>query len=264
MKMPFSIGLALLLTTPMPARCADETLRFYLSKAELVVLGEISSDISSFSEEVGAVHHRCDFQIAEVLRGNWLGESKTIAVDIARFELNDADRLADLKKGYRCILFLNNQGNRKTPRWQTADVWFGVQYPSPSMAKSLRRLARVEFAEGRKLEMVQEWSGILTDKKLTELAPGDGFVTNESAWKDLWQAWRPNEELPEVDFSKHLVLVSLGGMYPVGHDVRVTDQGDLRIWISPRVPGKPGHGYGISLIQRADIKSIFGKALKSD
>jgi hypothetical protein len=53
-------------------------------------------------------------------------------------------------------------------------------------------------------------------------------------------------------------------MYPVGHDLRLTDQGDLRIWISPRFPNKPGYGYGITLIERADIKRISGKAIKSE
>ena len=263
MRMTLQLGMVLLLNTPMFARGSDATLQFYLSKSELVVLGEIASEISSATEEAGAVNHRCDFQIAEVLKGQWPGEPK-IAVNIARFELNDADRLPELKQGYRCILFLNNQGNRKTPRWQTADVWFGIQNSSPSMAKSLKRLARVEYAEGRKIDAVQEWSGILADKKLTELIPDNGYVTNQSAWNDLWKAWRPNEKLPEIDFNKHLILVSLGGIYPVGHDLRLTDQGDLRIWISPRVPHKPGSGYGITVIERADIKTILGKAIKLD
>lgn len=263
MRTTLQLGLALLLTTPLLACGSDATLRFYLAHSEVVVLGEVVSDISSATEEVGSVSYFCDFQIAEVLRGQGPADNK-IAVNIARFELSDADRLPELKRGYRCILFLNNQGTRKTPRWQTADVWFGVQHPSLSLAKSLRRLARVEYTEGRKIDAVQEWDGILADKKLAELVPDNGYVTNQSAWSDLWKAWRPNEKLPEIDFNKHLVIVSLGGIYPVVHEMRLSDQGDLRIWPVPRVPHKKGYGYGITLINRADIKLILGKPVPSE
>jgi hypothetical protein len=119
-------------------------------------------------------------------------------------------------------------------------------------------------AEDRKVEPVSSWWGILTEKKLTEMAPKKGYITSNAAWKKLWEAWRPDEKLPEVDFTKHLVLVDLGGMYPVGYELRLTDQGDLKIKLSPRVPPERGDGYGIAVIERRAVKTIRGKAIEPD
>jgi len=119
-------------------------------------------------------------------------------------------------------------------------------------------------AEDKKVEVVQSWTGILDEKKLTEVAPAKGYLTSQARWKKLWQTWRPGEKLPEVDFKKRLVLVNLSGMYPVGYEVRLSDEGGLKVQLSPRVPGKPGFGYGIAVIDRAGVKSIKGKAIEED
>jgi hypothetical protein len=119
-------------------------------------------------------------------------------------------------------------------------------------------------AEDRKVEPLKSWWGILAEKKLTELAPRKGYVTSNAAWKKLWQAWRPSEKLPEIDFTKHLVLVDLGGMHPVEQELRITDQGDLKIKLNFRVPPERGHGYGIAVIERSAVKSIKGKAIEPD
>jgi len=119
-------------------------------------------------------------------------------------------------------------------------------------------------AEDKKLEPVRFWWGLVGEKKLAEMAPPKGYVTGEAEWKKLWEAWRPGEKVPDVDFTKHLVLVHLGGMYPVAHELTVTDRGDLTIRLSPRVPPKPGYGYGIAVIERGSVKTIEGKAIDPD
>ena len=62
-------------------------------------------------------------------------------------------------------------------------------------------------AEDRKIEPVKSWAGLLAEKGLTELAPAKGYVTTEAEWKKLWEAWRPGEKVPVVNFTTHLVLV---------------------------------------------------------
>jgi hypothetical protein len=119
-------------------------------------------------------------------------------------------------------------------------------------------------AEDKQVTVVRSWRGILDEKKLTEVAPAKGYLTSQAEWEKVWKAWRKDERLPEVDFKKHLVLVDLGGRYPVGHEVRVTDEGDLKVQLLAGVPGKPGYGYGIAVIERKGIKTIKGKAIKQD
>jgi hypothetical protein len=119
-------------------------------------------------------------------------------------------------------------------------------------------------AEDRTVEPVKSWWGILAEEKLTELAPKKGYVTSHAAWAKLWGAWRPGERLPEVDFTRHLVLVDLGGMYPVGHELRITGRGDLTVRLNTRVAPARGHGYGIAVIERSAVRTINGKAIEPD
>jgi hypothetical protein len=121
----------------------DDTLRSYLARSDLVVLGEIASEPGEFQKESGVANYVCDFRVTEVLKGTKpAGDSLT--VNIRRFEMDEADRLPELKKGSKCILFLKRAEGGETPAWKTADFWFGFQRPSPWMARSLKRLAEQE------------------------------------------------------------------------------------------------------------------------
>jgi hypothetical protein len=42
----------------------------------------------------------------------------------------------------------------------------------------------------------------------------------------------------------------------------VTGEGDLKVQLLAGVPGKPGYGYGIAVIERKGLKTIKGKAIK--
>jgi hypothetical protein len=138
------IALGLTLAAPSFVADLEETLRFYLSKSDVVVLGEFTSEpIVKISAE-GVAHSQADFKIAQLLKWDAPTETRvgeTIKVHIVRFEFEPADRLLELKKGGKCILFLECHDLQPTPSYITADTWFGVQRPSPGMAKSLSRLA---------------------------------------------------------------------------------------------------------------------------
>lgn len=143
MRMAIVPGLVLFLTASVFAYGSEGTLRYFLSKSDLVILGEITSEPTRTSEEVGVVYYYCDFQIADVLSA-WKPTEESIHVNIIRFELDESDRIPDLTIGCKCILFLKNVGGIEKPEWETSDVWFGFQRPSPSMAETLKRLASDE------------------------------------------------------------------------------------------------------------------------
>ena len=65
-------------------------------------------------------------------------KGKGIRVNIKRFERVGKDKHPLIKKDAECILFLKN-AKPNFPDWETADYWFGLQHPSPSMARSLKR-----------------------------------------------------------------------------------------------------------------------------
>jgi hypothetical protein len=124
------------------ADAGDDTLRFYLSKSKLVVLGAIATEPVGYSSERGVLNYVCEFKVSEVCKGDDAWQGKSIRITIMRFEMAKEDRDPLVKKGAECILFLNQQPAGDLPPWVTADVWFGIQHPSPLLSKSLTRLAK--------------------------------------------------------------------------------------------------------------------------
>lgn len=121
----------------------DDTLKYYLSKSDLVVLGTIVNEPASFSSELGVLYYSCKFEVHDVLKGDASLEGKTLHVSIKRFEMVVEDKHPLLKRGHQSILFLKD-GSLDVPSWVTTDFWFGLQYPSRWMAQSLKRLAAEE------------------------------------------------------------------------------------------------------------------------
>lgn len=120
---------------------SEKTLLHWLSQSELVVQGEIVSEPSRASEEVGVVYYLCDFKVVDTIKGRHGADGK-LPIRITRYELEEGDRLPELRKGSRCILFLKNAGSVGTPRWTTVEVWFSVQRYSPTLVRELKRLAK--------------------------------------------------------------------------------------------------------------------------
>ena len=119
---------------------SDDTLKFYLSKSDVIVVGEIASDILAVCDEAGVPNYICEFKVADVIKGDESLKEKTIKVNIMRFEMDKEDKHPLIKKDSKCILFLKKTEN-STPSYNTADFWFGIQHPFPWMIKSLKRLA---------------------------------------------------------------------------------------------------------------------------
>jgi hypothetical protein len=149
MRYMIALGFALVLPSLVVAGDLEETLRFYLSKSDVVLLGEFTSEPSRKGASKFGTHYQADFKIAQLLKWDAPGETKvgaTIKVHIVRAVLHEddfepEDQLPELKKGGKCILFLECHDLKPTPSYITADIWFGVQRPSPWMAKSLARIA---------------------------------------------------------------------------------------------------------------------------
>ena len=134
----------MLLPALVSADASDDTLRFYLARSELVVLGTIMSRPGGYIDEKGSpvcIHYACKVKIQEVLKGDQNLKGETISVDIPQFETGGIGANPLIAKDSECILFLKKRENAQ-PEWETADFWFGIQYPSPTMIESLKRLAK--------------------------------------------------------------------------------------------------------------------------
>lgn len=117
-------------------------------------------------------------------------------------------------------------------------------------------------AEERDVVPSKEWHGLLVRETDTKLAPKAEYLNTNKAWQQLWKAWRPDEQVPVIDFAKQIVIVKLGGMYPVRFQLKLTDKQDLTVKWHPLHPSKKGFGYGIAVVERGEIQIVNGKAIQ--
>lgn len=112
------------------AESGKETLRYYKSKASLVVSGEITK-ISSPTYADSRARRKLRVEVTRIMRGGLQGDE--IEVSVVRFEKDETEALAFLKEGKRVILFLRERGDG----YETVDPWFGVQQYNPVMEEEI-------------------------------------------------------------------------------------------------------------------------------
>lgn len=124
----------------------DDTLRFYLSRSDVAVVGSIVGKPQLTIDERGVANFYCDVRVADICHGDAKYLGKTIHVNIHRF-WNPGEKLHPLiKKDAECLLFLKLESDGAIPEFATADFWFGLQHPSESMARSLKRISAKQVA----------------------------------------------------------------------------------------------------------------------
>ena len=119
---------------PEPVDVAEngkETLRYYKSKAPLVVSGEIAKISPATYSEDSTCTRSLRVKVTKIMRGGVQGDE--ITARIVRFEKDETEAPAFLKTGKRVILFLHEQGDG----YQTVDPWFGVQQYNSVMEEEI-------------------------------------------------------------------------------------------------------------------------------
>jgi hypothetical protein len=125
-------------------------------------------------------------------------------------------------------------------------------------------------AEGTtRIKPVQEWSGVVKHERLRHVLrekqlwlPPSGVLTSQRELQVLWQKWRADEKVPEVDFVRNLVVVVTSA---VGARVQaipeVDAKGGLKVFALAEVTADTGFGYQIAVLPRKGIKTVAGKWL---
>jgi hypothetical protein len=201
-----ALGLALVLPSLIVANDLQETLRFYLAKSDVVVLGEFTSEPIRKGASKFGTDYQADFKIAQLLKWDAPGDTRagaTIKVHIVRTVLyaddfEPEDQLPELKKGGKCILFLECRDPQPTPSYITADVWFGVQRSSPWMAKSLARIATEQTKRPLRVPAEKEIEQVTADPVRANVHFKD-FKVDKA---DLLKIFRDYFVIPKQDW-KH-------------------------------------------------------------
>lgn len=133
---------------------------------------------------------------------------------------------------------------------------FVVAFASLSMSSALGQ-QRPEF-----LEPSEQWTGVLRDEALEASRPEGNLIADEKAWTELWQAWRPDEDVPEVDFAASIVFVgTVAGPNRTLFSASRAADGELKVMLGGTKIGGPGFGYLLAVLSRDGLKSYQGKPL---
>jgi hypothetical protein len=104
------------------------------------------------------------------------------------------------------------------------------------------------------------WNGVIKDDSLRDLAPKEGYIADQETWANVWRAWKPKAELPEVDFTKEIVLVTTvpGPNRTMGRPMK-DDEGNVTFRVASTKMAGPGFGYMLARISTEGVKTINGK-----
>jgi hypothetical protein len=114
------------------------------------------------------------------------------------------------------------------------------------------------------VEPSARWQGMIADESLKILAPDEGFLADAKSLEKVWKEWRPQEEIPAVDFSKEIILVGVvDGPNRAGIQPSLDEKGDLHFIVVGTKVGGPGFGYLLLKVSREGVKTVNLKPLKA-
>jgi hypothetical protein len=115
---------------------------------------------------------------------------------------------------------------------------------------------------GGEIRPERTWGGVLPDVALRRVAPASRVITEERTFAAVWEAWRPGERRPPIDFTRSIVLVeTMEG--PNRMFIRLSDdgRGNVTTQSGGTLIGGPGFGYILAQVRREGIRTIDGRPL---
>lgn len=124
-------------------------------------------------------------------------------------------------------------------------------------------LTAVVHAEKKAVKPTKDWTGSVQNEKLAQDAPA--VVVSKAGLEKLWKAWMLTEKMPDVDFTKELLVVQTSR----GSQLRLTgatldDKGDLQALGLGTRDLRPGFRYVIASFSREGVKTVNGKELPKE
>jgi hypothetical protein len=119
-------------------------------------------------------------------------------------------------------------------------------------------------AEAKALKPSPQWNGSIDDLALQKEAPANSCITDAKAFEKLWKAWKIGDKVPEVDFTKEMVVVATTRGGRLGFAVRLDDKGDLQVGGFATRDLRPGFRYVVGVIKREGVNTVNGKELPKE
>ena len=137
----------------------------------------------------------------------------------------------------------------------------GVFIFALTLLSSAPAMAKENASPDQEIKPIKEWAGSVEDESLLKEGPAQGFITDEKAFKNVWQEWKLGDKIPAVDFAKELVLVDTTSGSRLNVSVRLTEEGNLKVLGIATRDFLPGFRYRVLLVSREGVKMVNGKEL---
>ena len=108
----------------------------------------------------------------------------------------------------------------------------------------------------------QEWTGSVEDEALEKDAPA--CVASAKALEKLWKAWKIADKVPEVDFTKQLVILTTTRGSKLRLAAALDAKGNLMVGGLGTLDLAPGFRYVIATVSKEGVKKVNGKELPKE
>ncbi|WP_166826245.1 hypothetical protein [Thalassoroseus pseudoceratinae] len=110
---------------------------------------------------------------------------------------------------------------------------------------------------------LEDWKGVLRNSESRNVAPKSGFITDQKTWAKVWKAWRGTAEVPEINFTRDMVIVAtVSGPNRILMAMELDAKGNLQVRSAATKIGGPGFGYALVKVLKAGVRSVNGKPLE--
>jgi hypothetical protein len=117
-------------------------------------------------------------------------------------------------------------------------------------------------ADKKLVKFTNEWKGSVADETLQKEAKE--FITSSKEFKKLWEAWKIEGKVPEIDFKKEMVVVATTKGSRLNLSANLDDKGDLSVVGLATMDLVPGFRYVIASVSRQGVKTVNKKELPKE
>ncbi len=110
--------------------------------------------------------------------------------------------------------------------------------------------------------VVKEWSGSVEDDNQRSKLPFQNVIIDAKTFGQLWEAIKPGEKAPELDFKKVFVVKSVTRTTKISATTQIREKGDMMMMFSQSGRDVPGFRYLVRAIDREGIQSVNFEPLK--
>ena len=118
------------------------------------------------------------------------------------------------------------------------------------------------LAQKNAVKPSKEWTSSVEDESLAKDAPA--CITSAKGLERLWKAWKIADKVPEVDFTKEIVILTTTRGSKLRLGAALDKKGNLMVGGLGTLDLAPGFRYVIATVSNEGVKTVNGKELPKE